>query len=115
MISALILAAAAATATPSTPPKAFSGGNVQPIHGTPNPLLKEAAPKPNYHATAGPLLRKAAPGASANPQALQNFSGATTQNAQRPGVGAMNSGNWGWFGLFGVLGLVGLWRRYSGM
>lgn len=116
MIAAFILAAATATATPagSGATRTFSGGNVQPIHGTPNPLLKEAAPKPNPHATAGPLLRKAAPGASANPQALRAYSGAFTRNGQRPGMGSMN-GAWGWFGLFGVFGLVGLWRRYSGM
>lgn len=79
------------------------------------PLLKQAAPKPNVNATAGPLLRKAAPGASANPQPLRQFSGAGTQNAQRPGMGSIRGGGWGWFGLFGVFGLVGLWRRYSGM
>jgi hypothetical protein len=130
MISALLLAVATATATPqagtgvegnSNPAAAhggamrtFSGGKVQPIQGTSNPLLKQAAPQPNTHVTANPLLKKAAPGASANPQALQNFSGAYTQSGQRPGMGSQN-GNWGWFGLFGVIGLVGLWRRYSGM
>lgn len=115
MICALILAAATATATPAGTgvTRTFSGGNVQPIHGTSAPLLKQAAPQPNVNATAGPLLRKAAPGASANPHALRQFSGATTPG-ESPGIGSQNGG-WGWFGLFGVFGLVGLWRRYSGM
>lgn len=128
MFSALLFAVVTATATPAgtgvsgaakpstantSASRTFSGGHVQPIHGTPNPLLKEAAPKPNTHATAGPLLRKAAPGSSANPHALRAFSGAGTAGSQAPGMGSMNGG-WGWFGLFGVFGLVGLWRRYSG-
>jgi hypothetical protein len=123
MLSALVLAAAAATATPpatgvsgkahpsnatSGATHSFSGGNVQPIGPSSNPLLEKAAPKPNVHATAGPLLRKAAPGASANPHALRQFSGAYTQNGA-PGAGNQG-GKWGWAGLFGVLGLFGLWR-----
>jgi hypothetical protein len=122
MIAALLLAAATATASPTATPTAsgamrtFSGGKINPIHGTPNPLLKEAAPKPNYSATIGPLLNKAAPGSSANPQSqtLRKFAGgAPASKAPAVGMGSMNGG-WGWFGLFGVFGLVGLWRRYSG-
>lgn len=119
MISALILAAAAATASPqaahSGAMHSFSGGNVQPIHGTSNPLLRKAAPQPNVNATAGPLLRKAAPGSSANPGALRTFSGATTRQDERPGINSDQGSRWGWAGLFGAIGLMGLWRRYSGM
>ncbi len=131
MISALVLAAAVATATPagtgvsgaskpsaanSRASREFSGGNVQPIRGTAEPLLQKAAPQPNPHVTAAPLLRKAAPGASPNAagrNALRQFSGAYTQPNTAPGMGNQ-SGRWGWFGLFGVFGLAGLWRRYSG-
>ena len=133
MFSALIFAAAAATATPqagtgvqgnSNPAAAnsgamrtFSGGKVQPIRGTAEPLLQKAAPQPNTNATAGPLLRKAAPGASPNPagrHALREFSGATTPVNQAPGINRNQGGRWGWAGLFGAIGLMGLWRRYSG-
>lgn len=133
MISALILAAAAATATPqahtgvsgaSNPAAAnsgasrtFSGGHVKPIGATSEPLLQKAAPKPNVNATAGPLLRKAAPAASTNPQgrqALGTYTSAGTAGAAAgPGTHGQ-SANWGWFGLFGVFGLAGLWRRASG-
>lgn len=118
MLSALILAATAATASPqatSGAMRTFSGGNVQPIHGTSNPLLRKAAPQPNPNATAGPLLRSAAPGASANPGALRTFSGAAASTNEAPGINNNQGGRWGWAGLFGVLGLMGLWRRYSGM
>jgi hypothetical protein len=131
MLSALILAAATATASPSAGTgvqgnsnpaaahsgamRTFSGGNVQPIHGTANPLLRKAAPQPNPNATAGPLLRSAAPGASANPGALRTYSGATTPTNEAPGINSNQGGRWGWAGLFGIIGLMGLWRRYSGM
>ena len=116
MISALILAAATATASPhSGAMHSFSGGNVQPIQGTSNPLLRKAAPKPNVNATAGPLLRKAAPGSSANPGALRTFSGATTRSNEAPGINSDQGSRWGWAGLFGAIGLMGLWRRFSGM
>jgi hypothetical protein len=133
MISALVLAAATATASPSagtgvqgnSNPKAansgamrtFSGGNVQPIRGTSEPLLQKAAPQPNTHVTAGPLLKKAAPGASPNPagrHALREFSGATTPTDEAPGIRGDNGSRWGWAGIFGVVGLMGLWRRFSG-
>lgn len=132
MICALILAAAAATATPpahtgvsgqshpgaanSGAMRTFSGGHVKPIQGTANPLLQKAAPKINVNATAGPLLRKAAPAASTNPQgrqALNAYTSAGTKPQPAPGMGNQG-GRWGWAGLFGVLGLIGLWRRYSG-
>jgi hypothetical protein len=132
MISALILAAAAATATPqahtgvsgqSNPGAAnsgamrtFSGGHVKPIQGTANPVLQKAAPKPNVNATPNPLLDKAAPAASTNPQgrqALNAYSSAGVKQQPAPGLGNQG-GRWGWAGLFGALGLIGLWRRYSG-
>ncbi|HLI95720.1 MAG TPA: hypothetical protein VKT72_06490 [Candidatus Baltobacteraceae bacterium] len=93
MISALLLAVATATATPSPAAShSFSGGNVQPIGPSSNPLLK-----------------KAAPGASANPHALRQFSGAYSSENAVQGAGNQG-GTWGWAGLFGVLGLFGLWR-----
>lgn len=132
MISALFLAAAAATASPqphtgvsgaSNPAAAnsgamrtFSGGHVKPIRGTAEPLLQKAAPKPNLNATPNPLLNKAAPAASTNPQGrqtLHSFTSAGQSANPAPGTHG-RSANWGWFGLFGVFGLVGLWRRYSG-
>lgn len=131
MIFALLLAATAATATPqahtgvsgaSNPAAAnsgamrtFSGGHVKPIHGTAEPLLQKAAPKPNVNATPNPLLNKAAPAASTNPQgrqALRSYTSAGQSANPSPGTHG-TSANWGWFGLFGVFGLVGLWRRYS--
>jgi hypothetical protein len=134
MIFALILAAAAATATPqahtgvsgasnpaaanSSASRTFSGGHVKPIGATSEPLLQKAAPKPNVNATAGPLLRKAAPAASTNPQgrqALGAYAGAGTAGAAAAGPGTHGQrANWGWIGLFGVFGLVGLWRRATG-
>lgn len=130
MIFALLLAAAAATATPqahtgvsgasnpaaanSSASRTFSGGHVQPIRGTAEPLLHKAAPKPNTGATPNPLLDKAAPAASTNPQGrqvLRSYTSAGTQPQPAPGVGNQG-GRWGWAGLFGALGLFGLLRRY---